>query len=159
MVFSAVCTTVPSSVARVMTVESTPLKRSLNDVNDESMVTVWTSLTEPATWLIDVLSSVAEFADALAYYERPGRPALVQQAVQKFASGPRMIATGNFNAGVYATNGVPVTPGLFGLNTPLLDVYLDFATGGYIYAFDRQNQKVKAFANRAVWSRPTRVER
>lgn len=65
----------------------------------------------------------------------------------KFASGPRMIATGSFSPGVYATNGVAVTPGLFGLGTQLLDVYLDFATGGYIYAFDRANSKIKAFQN------------
>jgi hypothetical protein len=65
----------------------------------------------------------------------------------KFASGARMVSTGNFAAGIYPTGGVSVTPGLFGLSTQILDLYLDFATGGYIYAFDRANSKVKAFAN------------
>jgi hypothetical protein len=63
----------------------------------------------------------------------------------KYASGPRMIATGTLNLGTYATGGVAVTQGLFSLNTPLLDLSVDPAKGGYVFAWDKPNGKVMAF--------------
>ena len=57
------------------------------------------------------------------------------------------IVFGTISLGIYATNGISVTPQLFGL-TQL--VHLDLSqAGGRTYEFDKANSKVKAYRNAA----------
>ena len=50
--------------------------------------------------------------------------------------------------GVYATGGVSVTPGQFGLT--MLDMVLPAPAAGYIFEYDHVNRKLKAFTPTSV---------
>ena len=74
-------------------------------------------------------------------------PSTVSVEARAYTDGSQnFIRRGSLNLGVYATNGVAITPSQFGFAA--LEFLSLTQPGGYVFEWDKANSKIKAYRNK-----------